>query len=49
MTLARRIKHDVEPRRTETISWAADALTLVRSEPGTGDYNVVEKWSLEGP
>jgi len=49
LTLARRIERSVERRIAETIAWRVDALTLVRSEPGTGDYKVVERWILEGP
>ena len=49
VTLVRRIERSVEGRGTETIAWRADALTLVRSEPGSGDYKVVERWILDGP
>ncbi len=49
VTLVRRIERLVERRVTGTIAWRVDALTLVRSEPGTGDYKVVERWILEGP
>jgi 2'-5' RNA ligase len=28
------------------IAWTADALTLVRSETGTGRYSIVESWPL---
>jgi 2'-5' RNA ligase len=49
VTLARRIRRAVERRATEAIAWRTDALTLVRTEAGTGDYKVVERWNLEGP
>jgi 2'-5' RNA ligase len=49
VTLARKIRRAVERRATEAIAWRADALTLVRTEPGTGGYRVVERWNLGGP
>ena len=49
VTLVRRIERAVERRETEAIAWRTGALTLVRSEPGTGDYKVVERWILEEP
>jgi len=49
LTLVRRIERAVERREIEAITWRTDALTLVRTEPGTGDYKVVERWILEGP
>jgi len=49
VTLARKIRRAVERRATEAIAWRADALTLVRTEAGSGGYKVVERWILEGP
>ena len=49
VTLARKIRRAVALRATEAIAWRADALTLVRTEAGSGGYKVVERWNLEGP
>ncbi len=49
VTLARKIRRAVERRATEAIAWRADALTLVRTEAGSGGYSVVERWKLDGP
>jgi len=46
VTLARRIAKAVPPARTDPIAWRADAMTLVRSETGTGRYVVMESWPL---
>jgi len=44
-TLARRAMRAVPRARIEPIAWTVDALTLVRSETGTGRYEVVETFA----
>jgi len=46
VTLARRIQKALPAAAIAAIAWRADALTLVRSEAGTGRYTVVERWEL---
>jgi RNA 2',3'-cyclic 3'-phosphodiesterase len=41
-TLARRAMRAVPRARIEPVAWTVDAFTLVRSETGTGRYEVVE-------
>jgi len=48
LTLVRRIERSLAGASIAPIAWDADALTLVRSETGTGRYVVVERWPL-GP
>ena len=48
VTLARRIAKRVPRAPTEAIAWRVDAMTLVRSETGSGRYVVMESWPL-GP
>jgi 2'-5' RNA ligase len=45
-TLVRKTKRALPESRTETIRWAVEAFTLVRSETGTGRYVVEERWGL---
>lgn len=44
-TLARRIRKPVPRARIDPIAWTIDAFTLVRSETGTGRYEVVESFA----
>ena len=46
VTLARRIARAVPRAPTDPIAWRVDAMTLVRSETGTGRYVVMESWPL---
>ena len=46
VTLARRIERPVPPAAVAPVAWDADALTLVRTETGTGRYTVLERWPL---
>ena len=46
VTLVRRIAKTVPRAPTEAIAWRVEAMTLVRSETGTGRYVVVESWPL---
>ena len=46
VTLVRRIANTVPRAPTEPIAWHADAMTLVRSESGSGRYVVMENWPL---
>jgi len=48
LTLARRIERPIPPAAIPPVAWNADALTLVRSESGTGRYSVLERWPLGG-
>jgi 2'-5' RNA ligase len=45
-TLARRIATAVPVAPMPPITWHADAMTLVRSETGTGRYAILERWVL---
>jgi len=44
-TLARRAMRAVPRARIEPVAWTVDAFTLVRSETGTGRYEVVEAFA----
>lgn len=44
-TLARRAMRAVPRARIEPVAWTVDAFTLVRSETGTGRYEVVETFA----
>jgi 2'-5' RNA ligase len=46
VTLARRIERALPAAAVPPIAWNVNALTLVRSEPGTGRYTIVERWPL---
>ena len=46
VTLARKIERAVPRARIAPIAWSAAELTLVRSQPGTGDYSVIGSWRL---
>ena len=46
VTLARRIARSVPRAPLPPLSWQASALTLVRSETGTGRYAIEESWAL---
>ena len=48
VTLARRISKAVPPAPMPPLEWLARELTLVRSDAGTGRYDVLEGWPLEG-
>jgi 2'-5' RNA ligase len=48
VTLARRISKAVPPGPMPPLEWKAHELTLVRSDAGTGRYDVLEGWPLEG-
>ena len=45
-TLVRRIERPIARARLAAIAWRASALTLVRSEIGTGRYTILESWPL---
>lgn len=44
VTLSRRVLRAVPRARIDPIAWTVDAFTLVRSETGTGRYEVVESF-----
>jgi 2'-5' RNA ligase len=44
-TLARRIRKEVPRARIDPIAWTIDTFTLVRSETGTGRYEVMESFA----
>jgi len=46
VTLARKISGAVTRAPMPPIAWQAREFTLVRSEPGTGRYTVLERWPL---
>ena len=46
LTLVRRIERNLPVASIAPVAWNADALTLVRSETGTGRYTIVERWPL---
>lgn len=46
VTLARRISKAIARAPMAPIPWSAREYTLVRSEPGTGRYTVLETWPL---
>ena len=46
LTLARKISKAITRAPTPPIAWKARDFTLVRTEPGTGRYNVLEAWPL---
>ena len=46
VTLARKISRSLEREPIPPILWQAREYTLVRSEPGTGRYAVLETWRL---
>ena len=46
VTLARRTARPIAAASIAPIRWRADALTLVRSETGTGRYVVEQRWGL---
>jgi 2'-5' RNA ligase len=48
VTLARRISKAVPREPMPPLEWRAREITLVRSEAGTGRYDVLEGWPLEG-
>ena len=48
VTLARRISKAVPRELMPPLEWKAREITLVRSETGTGRYDVLEGWPLEG-
>ena len=48
VTLARRISKAVPREPMPPLEWKAREITLVRSEAGTGRYDVLEGWLLEG-
>lgn len=46
ITLARRIARRVPPAPIPPFEWRAREFTLVRTEPGSGRYTIVERWPL---
>ena len=48
VTLARRISKVVAREPMPPLEWKAREITLVRSEAGTGRYDVLEGWPLQG-
>jgi 2'-5' RNA ligase len=48
VTLVRRISKAVPRELMSPLEWKAREITLVRSEAGTGRYEVLEGWPLEG-
>ena len=48
VTLARKISAPLVRSEMEPLSWRAREFTLVRSEPGSGRYVVLETWPLKG-
>jgi 2'-5' RNA ligase len=45
VTLSRRALRAVPRARIDPIAWTVDAFTLVRSETGSGRYEVVERFA----
>ena len=43
-TLARRTRHPVPAAGIQPIEWQVDAVTLVRSDPGNGRYEILEEY-----
>jgi len=48
VTLARRIAKRVPRAPMPAVRWEARAITLVRTEPGSGRYTILESWPLAG-
>jgi RNA 2',3'-cyclic 3'-phosphodiesterase len=48
VTLARRIARRVPRAPMPPLEWRAREFTLVRTEPGSGRYTIVESWPLAG-
>ena len=48
VTLARRIAKRVPRAPMPPLRWDANEITLVRTEPGSGSYTILESWPLAG-
>jgi 2'-5' RNA ligase len=46
VTLARRITRNVPRAPLPPVAWEAREFTLVRTQPGTGGYSILERWVI---
>ncbi len=48
VTLVRGIRTVIEVQAIDPVAWQVREFALMRSEPGTGGYRVVQRWALLG-